>query len=71
MKRLLALFVGGLGIRALLRRRGQAEPVAAPAEELRAKLAEARVEPEPPADADARRAEVHGRARQAIDDLKE
>jgi hypothetical protein len=75
MKRLLALLVGGLGIRALLRRRGHAEPVAAPVEELRAKLAETRVEPEPvpepPADVDSRRADVHERARRAIDDLKE
>jgi hypothetical protein len=72
MKRLLALLVGGLGIRALLRRRGTPEPVAAPAEELRARLAETRVEPEPePAadDVDARRADVHERARRAIDDL--
>ena len=60
-------------MRALLRRRGHAEPLAAPVEELRAKLAETRTpEPEPEAhDVDARRADVHERARQAIDDLKE
>ena len=73
VKRLLALLVGGLGIRALLRRRGGAEPArVAPVDELRAKLAETRVEEEPEAPAvEARRADVHERARQAIDDLKE
>ena len=73
MKRLLALLVGGLGIRALLRRRGRPVPDSAPAEELRAKLAETKTEPEPPPapDVDARRADVHERARQAIEDLKE
>ena len=78
MKRLLALLVGGLGLRALLRRRPQAAPVGdSPAEELRAKLAATKAEPEPqpgpdPEHAvDARRADVHERARKAIDDLKE
>jgi hypothetical protein len=72
MKRLLALLVGGLGIRALLRRSRPAEPAAAPADELRAKLAATKVEPDPaPADVDSRRADVHERARQAMDDLKE
>jgi len=75
MKRLLALLLGGLGIRALLRRRGPApapvEP--SPAAELRARLADTRVEEPAPEeqDVDARRADVHERARQAIDDLKE
>ena len=77
VKRLLALVLGGLGLRALLRRRRPA--VAGPdrADELRAKLAETKEpppapEPEPPADGvDARRADVHARARQALDDLKE
>lgn len=75
MKRLFALLVGGLGIRALLRRRGHALPVGPPVEELRAKLADARSEPqeqpagEPAPDVDARRADVHERARKAIDEL--
>ena len=78
MKRLVALAVGAFGVRALLRRRAQG---AEPAEELRAKLAANRTaeepEPEPEATApdepldgvDARRADVHARARQAIDEL--
>jgi hypothetical protein len=75
VKRLFALLVGGLGIRALLRRRGHAVPVAPPVEELRAKLADVRSEPEkipveePEPDVDARRADVHERARKAIDEL--
>ena len=79
MKRLLALLLGGLGLRALLRRR-QGHPDLGPshAEELRARLAETRVEPvaeqEPPAEpgpsVDDRRADVHARARQTIDELK-
>jgi hypothetical protein len=86
MKRLLALVAGGLGLRALLRRR--LRPVS-PADDLRAKLArtkaqeaepepvaepepESTPEPEPePETVDARRADVHARARQAIDDLGE
>ena len=75
VKRLFALLVGGLGIRALLRRRGgHPAPVdASPAEELRAKLAATKPpEPEPEADpVDAHRAEVHERARRAIDELGE
>ena len=77
MKRLFALLVGGLGIRALLRRRGRPLPVGSPAEELRAKLADTKVEPEQPPvdepapDVDARRADVHERARRAIDELGE
>ena len=82
MKRLLALAVGAFGVRALLRRRAHGVE---PADELRAKLAANRPtepEPEPEANApaerlggvsqdpvDARRADVHARARQAIDDL--
>jgi hypothetical protein len=80
VKRLVALAVGAFGVRALLRRRAQG---AEPAEELRAKLAANRTveEPEPapepeatapdePLDGvDARRADVHARARQAIDEL--
>jgi hypothetical protein len=76
VKRLVALAVGAFGVRALLRRRAQG---AEPADELRAKLAANRTveEPEPEATApdepldgvDARRADVHARARQAIDEL--
>jgi hypothetical protein len=77
VKRLVALAVGAFGVRALLRRRAQgAEPV----DELRARLAANRtpeVPEEPEATApdepldgiDARRADVHARARQAIDEL--
>jgi hypothetical protein len=72
--RIFALILGGLGLGALLRRRrrSHAEPEFSPADELRAKLAEARVEEEQPvleADLEARRREVHDRARGAIDDL--
>ena len=78
MKRLLALLLGGLGLRALLRRRSTVPLGPSPADDLRAKLDETRVEeqapapepePEPPA-AD-RRADVHARARAAMDELKE
>jgi hypothetical protein len=82
MKRLFALLAGALGLRALLRRRSR--DVAADeqrAEVLRAKLAESRtVEsdradfesgevPVDEADVATKRADVHARARQAIDDL--
>ncbi len=77
VKRLLALLVGGLGIRAWLHRRGRPLPAGSPVEELRAKLAESRppepeaeAEPESP-DVDARRADVHERARRAIEELGE
>ena len=80
MKRLLALLLGGLGLRALLRRRAPAALGPSPADDLRAKLDATRVEPpaaetpgapeaEPPAGD--RRADVHARARAAIDELKE
>jgi|KBSMisStandDraft_5_1062788.scaffolds.fasta_scaffold299583_3 hypothetical protein len=82
MKRLLALLLSGLGLRAYLRRRRSTpalEP--SPAEDLRAKLAESRAtveaeredadSGETPVDVDARRADVHARARQAIDDLRD
>lgn len=76
MKRLfgwLAGAVGGAAVYRALKRRP--EPAADPAEELRAKLAEARVvepEPEPaaPLDPDARRREVHEQGRAAIDELR-
>ena len=91
MKRLLAVLAGALGLRALLRRRAQADAARAEAthaEELRTKLAASRdleadrtafeggetpvdraADPGP-ADVAARRADVHARARQAMDDLK-
>jgi hypothetical protein len=79
VKRLLALLLGGLGLRALLLRRQPPLPAGpSPADDLRAKLAESRAtvdaqaedasEPEPAVDD--RRADVHARARRAIDDLK-
>jgi hypothetical protein len=82
VKRLLALVAGGLGLGALLRRRGRRAAPAEPAEELRVKLAEARAmvderetfeAGETPVDevpdVEARRADVHERARRAIDEL--
>jgi hypothetical protein len=80
VKRLLALIAGGLGLRVLLRRRTRAAAVSEPADELRAKLAETRAddEPEPSANGtasdgsvDSRRADVHERARRAIDELRD
>lgn len=74
MKRLLALLAGGLGLRALLKRRTRHAPLGpSPAEELRAKLAVTK-EPEPAAAepaVDDRRADVHAKARRAIQDLGE
>lgn len=80
MKRVLALLLGGLGLRALFGRRREAAAVPSPADDLRARLAAARstpagpdaepgepVEPGPGRD---RRAEVHERARRAIDELR-
>jgi hypothetical protein len=82
MKRLLALLAGALGLRALLRRRSRdAASDEQRADVLRAKLAESRtVEgdradfesgeiPVDEADVATKRADVHARARQAIDDL--
>jgi hypothetical protein len=86
MKRLLALVAGGLGLRALLRRRSHPALSPSPAEDLRAKLAQSKTqetqtkaqepapdpdpEPEPePETVEDRRADVHAKARQAIDDL--
>jgi hypothetical protein len=85
VKRFLAALAGAIGLGALLsrrwrRRESRLEP--SPADELRAKLAEADERTEdgeqrPPADdapsssdADARRREVHGRARRALDELQ-
>jgi hypothetical protein len=78
MKRLLALVAGALGLGALLRRHSQPPVVTGePADTLRAKLARSRaqdVDGEPAVetagdDVDSKRAEVHARARRAIDDL--
>ena len=76
MKRLLALVAGGLGLRALLKRRSRPVLSPDPAEDLRAKLAQTKVqEPEPdvapvqPETVEDRRADVHAKARRAIDDL--
>jgi hypothetical protein len=102
MKRLLALVAGGLGLRALLKRLSRPALSPSPAEDLRAKLAQAKVqepvaeqgpvvepepvsepvvepepvaepEPEPaqPESVEDRRADVHAKARRAIDDLGE
>jgi hypothetical protein len=71
VKRLLALLLGGLGLRAILRRR-PAPAAPAPADELRAKLAATKEpEPAPAPGIDERRADVHARAREALDDLKD
>jgi hypothetical protein len=77
MKRLLALVAGGLGVGAILKRRSRPAPLGpSPAEELRAKLAvtkEPEPEPEPVDEAtvEDRRADVHARARRAMQDLGE
>jgi hypothetical protein len=76
VRRFLVLLAGGLGLRAFLRRR-RVQPAAfpSPAEDLRAKLEESKsTEPEQapePEDEDARRADVHARARNAIEELRE
>jgi hypothetical protein len=74
VKRLLALLIGGLGLRALLRRSRPAPAGPTPADELRAKLAttkEPEPEPAPAPGVDERRADVHARAREALDELKD
>jgi hypothetical protein len=79
VKRLLAILLGGLGLRALLRRRTPVAAGPSPADDLRAKLDESRVEArvdapatEPPPEAPGdRRGDVHARARAAIDELKD
>lgn len=77
MKRLLALLAGGLGLRMLLRRKAQSAPIGEPAEELRAKLAETRSDSDAASSngtdpaVDDRRADVHERARRAIDELRD
>lgn len=78
MKRLLALVAGGLGLRALLKRRSRPALSPDPAEDLRARLAQTKAQeadvqepPETPRTetVEVRRADVHAKARQAIDDL--
>ena len=78
MKRLLALVAGGLGLRTVLRRLSRPALSPSPAEDLRAKLAQAKAqEPEPahqpepaqPETVEERRADVHAKARRAMDDL--
>jgi hypothetical protein len=71
MKRLLALVAGGLGLRALWRRRSRAVDGASPADELRAKLADAKAQDHQPPTVEERRSDVHARARDALDDLRE
>jgi len=78
VKRFLALLAGALGLRAILRRRSRPAPLGpSPADELKAKLAAAK-EPEPapepeaePGGVDERRADVHARARHAIEELRD
>jgi hypothetical protein len=69
---------GGLAAYRAVTRKATPQPVMAevdPAQELRAKLAEARSEPEPkvaePDDPDARRRDVHEQARAALDEMRE
>jgi hypothetical protein len=75
VKRLFAVVIGALGLTALLRRRRERVVVQTPADDLKAKLAESRSVEEPVApvvddpDVDARRADVHARARQTMDEL--
>jgi hypothetical protein len=92
MRRLVTWFVVSLGIAALLRRlrrSSQAQQVEAepgveeaaeaeddPADELRRKLAESRVEdepvaPAPPVTVEERRTEVHDQGRSALEEMRE
>jgi hypothetical protein len=84
MKRLLALVAGGLGLGALLRRRGRPALSPSPVDDLRARLEAAKgletereelESGETPVDrvpdVAERRADVQARARQAIDELGE
>lgn len=81
MKRLYAWLAGAVGGAAAYRalRRKPVEQESSPADELRAKLAEAKMGSDPvetgsdpavPADVDARRAAVHEQGRAAIDELR-
>ena len=87
MKRWLAVVAGGFGLAAYIRRRRRraAQVEVEPADELRAKLAQSRVDEPPesaepdaapaaepeaaPDELDERRRDVHERARQSIDEL--
>jgi hypothetical protein len=82
LKRLLALVVGGLGLGALWRRRGRSASSPSPASDLRAKLDQHRALEEDrivdeggetpvdeARDVTSRRADVHERARKAMDEL--
>jgi hypothetical protein len=76
VRRFLVLLAGGLGLRAFLRRRRvQPAGISSPAVDLRAKLDESKAaEREPEAESgaeDERRADVHARARTAIEELRE
>lgn len=75
MKRVIALIAGLFGLRVFLRRRALSAPGPEPADELRAKLAETRADDEPAPSSngsvDSRRADVHERARKAIDELRD
>ena len=79
MKRLVALLLGGLGLGAFLKRRSDAPLGPSPADDLRAKLAEAKATAdaqvedaaEPETTVDDRRADVHAKARRALDELKD
>jgi hypothetical protein len=84
VKRLVAVVLGAVGLTAWLKRRRQPAVEPSPADDLRAKLAETKVEPEPapepepeaapepPAeDVATRRADVHDRARQAMAELRD
>ena len=80
MKRLLALLAAGLGLKALLKRRFHRAPASSPADDLRTKLAAAKAQEQdqtaeetPPAaqTVDGRRADVHAKARRALDELKD
>lgn len=79
MKRLLALLIGGLGLRALLVRRRAPAPAVSPADDLRRRLAESRATADeqveeagsPETAVDDRRADVHAKARRAIDELRD
>jgi hypothetical protein len=75
----LAGLAGGAAVYRVFRRRPHVDPPVAardPANELKAKLAEARAgdatppDPDPDPDVDARRRSVHDRARDAIDEMQ-
>ena len=72
LKRLLAVMLGLFGLRAWLRHRAKPAPVAPGPDDLRAKLAETKTpEPAAPQTVDERRADVHARAREAMDELRQ